>query len=141
MAVPAFLGAGVQRMWSMRGFSPVGVPLGLVQPRNTCTTIARRERYSRIPVRSDNTVAALSERRAYVEHTMTLISYNRQQVEQRSAVIEDFMKFRDPAAIMARARELGLSWFLLDPGDRVEWPADIIDRPAFERDGYRLYRF
>ena len=33
LAVPAFLGAGVQRIWAMRMFSPVRVPIGLVRCR------------------------------------------------------------------------------------------------------------
>ncbi|MGD0835540.1 MAG: hypothetical protein ABSB49_02725 [Polyangia bacterium] len=142
LTVPALLGEGVQRMWAMRGFAPVRVPLGLVQAAQYLHDHSEaREVFQDSQFDRTYTVAALSERRAYVEHTMTLISFNRQLVDQRSSVIEDFMQLRDPAAVIARARELGVNWFLLDPGDRVEWPGDITDRPAFARDGYRLYRF
>jgi len=51
------------------------------------------------------------------------------------------VSLRDSAAIAAHARELGLRWFLLNPGDRVAWPDEITGRPAFELGGYRLYRF
>jgi hypothetical protein len=87
------------------------------------------------------TVAALSEHRAYAARTMTRISYNSEQVEERAESIEKLMQLRDPAAVAASARELGLRWFLLNPGDRVEWPEEIANRPAFELGGYRLYRF
>jgi hypothetical protein len=51
------------------------------------------------------------------------------------------MDLRDAAAIAAAAREIGLRWFLLDPGDQIAWPAEVAQRPALELGGYRLYRF
>ena len=45
LAVPAFLGAGVQRLWAMRMFSPVRVPIGSSAPPSTCvTTVTARTR-------------------------------------------------------------------------------------------------
>jgi hypothetical protein len=57
------------------------------------------------------------------------------------AFIERFMELRDAAAVVATAHQIGLRWFLLDPGDQIAWPAEIARQPAFESDGYRLYRF
>ena len=51
------------------------------------------------------------------------------------------MELRDAAVVTATAQQIGLRWFLLDPGDQVAWPGEIIQRPAFELGGYRLYRF
>jgi hypothetical protein len=67
--------------------------------------------------------------------------YNSALVEERSDAIEALMRLRDSAAIAARARELGLRWFLLNPGNQVDWPEEITGRPAFELGGFRLYRF
>ena len=86
-------------------------------------------------------MAALSEGRAYAARTMTRIRYNSERVEERAEVIDQLMQLRDPTAVAATARELGLRWFLLNPSDKVEWPDEIANRPAFELDGYRLYRF
>jgi hypothetical protein len=149
MAVPAFLGSGVQRMWAvsrmtrtMSQMSPVRVPIGLVRAaeymrdHGGAQDIFQDSRFDRT-----YTVAALSERRAYAARTMTRMSYNSERVEQRADAIEHFMQLRDSAAVTATAREIGLRWFLLNPSDRVDWPAEIASQPAFELDGYRLYRF
>ena len=48
---------------------------------------------------------------------------------------------RESDTVIAGARGLGLRWFLLNPGDRVDWPEAIVGQPVFELGGYRLYRF
>jgi hypothetical protein len=139
MAVPAFFGSGVQGMWAMRKFSPVRVPIGLVQAAEYMRDHGdTRDIFQDSQFDRTYTVAALSERRAYAARTMTRIRYNSERVEERAEAIDKLMDLRDPAAI---ARELGLNWFLLNPGDRVKWPEEIANRPAFEMGGYRLYRF
>ncbi len=142
MAVPAFFGSGVQRMWAMRKFSPVRVPIGLVRAAEYMRDHGgTRDVFQDSEFDRTYTVAALSERRAYAARTMTRISQNSERVEERAETIDKLMQLRDPAALAATARELGLRWFLLNPSDRVDWPAEIATRPAFELGGYRLYRF
>jgi len=51
------------------------------------------------------------------------------------------MDLRDAPAVAAAAQQIGLRWFLLEPGDQIAWPDEIARRPAFELGGYRLYRF
>jgi hypothetical protein len=142
LAVPLFLGADVHRMWAMPMFSGVPVPTALVQVADYI-----REHGDRRDVFQDSgfdrvyTVAALAERRTYVSHTLTRVAHNSELVEERSAAIERFMQLRDPEVISATARRLGFQWFLLDPDDRVDWPAAVVSRPAFEQKGFRLYRF
>jgi hypothetical protein len=142
MAVPAYFGSGVQRMWAMRKFSPVRVPIGLyraaeyMRDHGSARDVFQDSQFDRT-----YTVAALSEHRAYAARTMTRISSNSERVEERAESIDKLMQLRDSAAVAATARELGLQWFLLEPGSKVEWPEEIANRPAFELDGYRLYRF
>jgi len=142
LAVPAFLGSGVQRMWAMRMFSPVRVPIGLVRAAEYIRDhgdgqdLVQDSQFDRTYV-----VAALAERRTYASRTLTIISYNSDLLQQRFAFIERFMELRDAAEVVATAHQIGLRWFLLDPGDQVAWPAEIVQRPAFELGGYRLYRF
>jgi hypothetical protein len=69
------------------------------------------------------------------------MSANGELLEQRLAIIDSFMQLRDATAVAATARQLDLRWFLLDPGDRVEWPDDLANRPVFALGGYKLYRF
>ncbi len=142
MAVPAYFGSGVQRMWAMGRFSPVRVPIGLyraaeyMRDHGVARDVFQDSQFDRT-----YTVAALSERRAYAARTMTRMSYHSDWIEQRAEAIDKLMQLRDPAALAATARELGLRWFLLNPSDKVEWPEAIANRPAFEMGGYRLYRF
>ena len=142
LAVPAFLGSGIQRMWAMRMFSPVRVPIGLYRAAEYMRDHGdARDVFQDAEFDRTYTVAALAERRAYVVHAMNPSRYNSALVAERADAIDALVRLRDSAAITARARELGLRWFLLNPGDRVDWPEEITGRPAFELGGFRLYRF
>jgi len=142
LGVPTFFGSGVQRMWAMRMFSSVHVPIGLIRAaeymhnQGSDRDIVQDSQFDRT-----YTVAALSERRSYASRTMTIMPYHGDLLEERIATVESFMDLRDAAAVVATAGKLGLRWFLLDPGDRVQWPEDIASRPAFALNGFRLYRF
>jgi hypothetical protein len=142
LAVPAVLGSGVQRIWAMRMFSPVRVPIGLVRAaeymrdHGDSQDVFQDSQFDRTCA-----VAALAERSTYAARTLTIMPYNSDLLQQRIASIESFMDLHDAAAVTATARQLGLRWFLLDPGDQLHWPREIVERPAFELEGYRLYRF
>jgi hypothetical protein len=142
LAVPGLLGAGVQRLSAMRMFSPVRVPLGLVRAaeymrdHGDSQDVFQDSQFDRTCA-----VAALAERSPYAARTLTIMSYNGELLQRRIDFIESFMELHDAAALVAAAQQIGLRWFLLDPGDQVRWPDDIVRRPAFELDGYRLYRF
>ncbi|MBN2575095.1 MAG: hypothetical protein JXP73_11080 [Deltaproteobacteria bacterium] len=143
LAVPAYFGSGVHQMWAMRSISPPHhIPVGLVRAaeyardHGGAQDLVQDSQLDRFCV-----VAALSERKAFVARSMTLIHHNADRVQERADAIEEFMALRDASAIMATARQLGFRWFLLNRGDRVDWPEPIVNRPAFELGGYRLYRF
>jgi hypothetical protein len=142
LAMPARLGSGVQRLAAMRMYSPVRVPIGLVRAAEYI-----RDHSDRQDLFEDSqfdwtcVVAAVAERRTYAARTLTIMSYNGDLLRQRIAFIEKLMDLRDAAAITAAARQIGLRWFLLEPGDQLAWPAEIVQRPAFELAGYRVYRF
>ncbi len=142
LAVPAFLGSGVQRLQAMRMFSPVRVPIGLVRAaeymrdHGDSQDVFQDSQFDRTCA-----VAALAERSTYAARTLTIMSYNGDLLQRRIASIESFMDLHDAAAIAATAHQIGLRWFLLDPGDQIAWPDEIAQRPAFELGGYRLYRF
>ena len=86
-------------------------------------------------------MAALSERRPYVARSQTKIRHNADRVEERVEAVDRLMGLRETAAVVATAKKLGIRWFLLDPGDVVDWPDELAKRPAFESDGFRLYGF
>lgn len=142
LAIPASLGAGVQRIWAMRMFSPVRVPIGLVRAaeyirdHGDAQDLFQDSQFDRTYV-----VAAVAERKTYAARTLTIIDYNGDLLQQRIAFIDRFMELRDAPLITAAAQQIGLRWFLLNPGDQLAWPAAIAERPVFELAGYRLYHF
>lgn len=142
LVVPALLGGGVQRIGAMRMFSPVRVPLGLVRAAEYMRDHGDpQELFQDSQFDRTYVVAAMSERRAYAARTLTIIDYRSDLLQQRMSFIERFMDLRDGAAISAAAQQIGLRWFLLNPGDQLAWPPEISQRPVFELNGYRLYRF
>jgi len=142
MAVPAFFGSGVQQMWAMPRISPYRIPVAVVRiaeyirGHGSIEDVIQDSQFDR-----NYTLAALSERRAFASRTMTLMPYHSEMVEARADAIDKFMGIRHSKLVAATARALGFRWFLLEPGDRVDWPAEIADHPAFEMDRFRLYEF
>jgi len=142
LAVPAFLGPGVQQLRAMRLFAPVLVPNGLVRAaeymrdHGDARDLFQDSQFDRTCV-----VAALGERSPYAARSMTVMSYNGDLLQQRIERVDRFTELRDAASVVTTAQQLGIRWFLLEPGDQVAWPEEIMRRPAFELDGYRLYQF
>lgn len=143
LAVPAFLGSGIHRMWAMPRISPpLRIPSAFfraaayIRDHSNPHELFQDSQFDRYCA-----VAALSERRPYVARSQTKIRYNADQVEERVESIDRLMGLRETAAVVATARKLGIRWFLLDPGDTVDWPDELTKRPAFESDGFRLYGF
>ncbi len=142
MTVPACFGSGVQQMWAMPRISPVRIPVALfrvaqyIRDHGGPEDVFQDSQFDRI-----YTVAALSERRAFAARTMTRMPYRSEMVEVRAAAIDKFMGIVQPKLVAATARALGFRWFLLEPGDRVDWPAEITSHPAFEMARFRLYEF
>jgi len=142
LAVPAFLGAGVQRLWAMRLFSPFQVPNGLVRAAEYMRDHGdSRDVFQDSQLDRTCVVAALSERSTYAAQTFTTMSYNGDLLQQRVTLVDRLTGLRDAAAVTTTAQQLGMRWFLLEPGDQVAWPDTIMRSPIFELDGYRLYRF
>lgn len=142
LGVPAIAGRGVQLMWAMPRLSPVRLPTALLHAAQYL-----REHSAPDDVFQDSqfdrgyAVAALAERRSFVSHTLTRMSFRSEEVETRSAAIDRFMAIREPKLLRATARALGFQWFLLEPGDRVDWPVEIVSHPAFKEGSLALYRF
>jgi len=142
LAVPALLGSGVQRLWAMRLFSPVQVPNGLVRAAEYMRDHGDgRDVFQDSQLDRTCVVAALSERSTYAAQTFTTMSYNGDLLQQRVTLVDRLTGLREAAAVTATAQQLGMRWFLLEPGDQVAWPDAIMRSPVFELDGYRLYRF
>ena len=48
------------------------------------------------------------------------------------------LRIRDPKLVLATARAYGLRWFVLQRGNRVNWPRDTL-KPALETGPFTLY--
>jgi hypothetical protein len=140
MVVPARFGAGVQRMWVMPRMSPVRIPSSLLdvatylREHGDAEDVFQASQFDRIYA-----LAALSERRTFVAHTLTRMPFRAEIVETRTAAIDRFMHLRQPTAIRATARAFGFRWFVLERGDRVDWPPEIASDPVLETGPFKLY--
>ena len=141
-AVPAHFGPGVQRIWAMPAHCPVRLPSALVRVAEYIRAHGPKEdavqhsQFDRIYA-----FAALSERRTFVSHTMVRIPFRGEMVEARTNAVDHFMTLKQPKAIAATARAFGFRWFILERGERVEWPSSILDHPVLETGPFRLYEF
>jgi len=142
LIVPALLGPGVQHIPAMRMFSPVRVPLALVRAAAYVRDHAgSQDIFQDSQFDRTSAVAALSEHSPYAARPLTIMPSNGELLQRRIAFIEGFMDLHDAAAVTAAAQQIGLRWFLLDPGDQIHWAPEIAEHPVFELAGYRLYRF
>lgn len=142
MAVPAWLGSGVHRMWAMRSISPpLHVPTGLVRAAEFIRDHAEvHDLIQDSQLDRLSLVTALSDRQAFAGRALTRMPHNADRVDARAGAMEKLMALRDPRAVTATAQAFGVRWFLLNRGDRVAWAEALASRPAFELEGYRVYR-
>lgn len=126
LLVPARLGAGVQTNWAMPQLSPLRVPTSVVQVAHYM-----RDHGDPKDVFQDSgfdrlyTLAALSERRAFVAHTLVVMPFYADLVHSRSAIVDRFTSMRRPKAISSAAHAFGFRWFVHQRGDRLDWPDEI----------------
>jgi hypothetical protein len=142
MAVPASFGPGVQLMWVMSKISPVRLPKPLVEVAEHIRThgppddIFQDSQFDRIYA-----IAALSERRPFVAHTLTRMPFRAEMVATRSAAVDRLMAISRPKLVLGTARAYGLRWFVVHRGNKVQWPAGIADNPALQAGSLKLYDF
>jgi hypothetical protein len=128
LAVPAYLGSGVQTMWAMPRISPVKVPSSLLRvaehmrSHGSSDDVFQDSQFDRTYI-----FAALAERRPFVAHTLTRMPFRSEMVEARTSAIYHFMAIRQPKLITGTARALGFRWFVLQRGDQVDWPPEVVD--------------
>ncbi len=142
MAVPAHFGRGVQVMWAMPAISPVRLPRAYLQVADYLRThggpkdVFQDSQFDRTYV-----FAALSERRTFVAHTLTRMPYRGEMVDTRTSAIDHFMGIRTPKLVGPTAHALGFRWFVLERGDRVDWPPEIANHPVLQTGPFALYEF
>ncbi len=141
LAVPAFFGRGVQRLWAMPAISPVRVPVSLVRTAEYLRAhggpedLFQDSQFDRVYA-----IAALSERRTFVSHTMTHMPFRGEMVATRTAAIDRLMGLSQPKLVSGTARAYGIRWFVLQKGNRVNWPPEAA-KPVFEMGNFTVYEF
>jgi hypothetical protein len=119
-------------------------PRGLVESaRWIARAGSRREVVQDGRYDEDFLVGGLSERRSYLARPTIFLRDKsprvRAEVEVRRARLEAMKGFTAREQLAAFARQTGIRWYVLHPGDAVAWPADVLDRPAFADRGFRVY--
>jgi hypothetical protein len=141
LVVPAFFGSGVQLMWTMPRISPVRLSVPLVRVAEYLRTHGSKDDvFQDSQFDRGYAIAALSERRPFISHTLTNMPYRGEMVAARTAAIDRLMVLRDPKLVAATAHAYGLRWFLLQKGNRVHWPPEVADR-VFEMEPFTVYEF
>jgi hypothetical protein len=142
LVVPGMLGPGVQRMWSMPKLSPVLLPSTLVRvaehmrARGSSEDVFQDSQFDRIYA-----LAALSERRAFVSHTLTRMPFRAEMVATRSAAVDRLMGLGQESLVRGTAQAYGIRWFVLQRGNKVHWPAELAKSPAFQSGSFTVYEF
>jgi hypothetical protein len=142
LPLPAMFSSGVQRLRNSGLRYNLRIPPALFQAAEIMRTQGKPDDIFQDSSFDDNYVtAALSERRPYVEHMLVHVQHNDALINQRTAQVIDLMSTGEQAAVLAKAKALGIRWFLLRPGHQVGWPPTLASHPAFDIAGYRVYRF
>ena len=112
MAVPARLGSGVHQLRAMPQNSPVRLPLALVRAaeyirsHGSTRDVIQHSQFDRIYA-----LAALSERRTFVSHTMTRMPFRGDMIEARTTAVDHLMESRRASLVSATAHAFGFRWF------------------------------
>ena len=84
-------------------------------------------------------VTALAERQIFVaDHPWSNIS---PEFNKRIQALNDFKNNISEDEVLLFAKENNISWYILQPISRVQWPKFILEKPVFVCDGYRVYNF
>ncbi len=140
LLVPASLGRGVQLMWVMHAISPIRVPHALLHMTDYLLThsqpgeVIQDSQFDRYYI-----IAALSERRSFVAHPLTLMPYRADMVERRSDAVDRLMTLNLPKLVKATAGVFGLRYFILQRGSQVRWPQEMLDEAVFQEGAFSVF--
>lgn len=141
MTVPYFWGHKLQMgpVWG-KNYSWVRVPAGLV---HACLFLRESSENKDVfqDSEGDPTVicTGLSERCEFLVNPVARVR-KPPQFSERKAKIEKLEAFASKKEITDFAVSCGIRWYILRPEDKVQWPKDVLDHPAFEEGGYRIFK-
>jgi hypothetical protein len=142
LVVPFHFGPGVQLMWIMPRISPARVPTALVEIAEHIRTHSRpQDVFQDAEFDRFYAIAALSERRTFVAHTMTAMPYRSDLVIKRTEAVNNLLNLRYEKLVKTTAKFMKIRWFVRFQGARANWPEQMREKPAFQSGPFYLYDF
>lgn len=142
LTVPASFGPGVQLMWVMRKISPARVPTALVEVAEYIRTHGEKDDvFQDAEFDRYYAIAALSERRTFVAHTLTRMPYRSEMVLVRSDAVNRLLNLKSDKLVKTTGTLMGIRWFVRYTGARAKWPVEMRDNPAFRAGPFYVYDF
>jgi hypothetical protein len=88
-------------------------------------------------------LTALSERPSFATRTKFWLRISKTfrgfHYREQLQLLEDLKSAGNLPDLQRGARETGIRWLLCHPDDHYSWPAEFLDHPVFESDGYKVY--
>jgi hypothetical protein len=128
-------------MWAMPRLSPVRLPSAFVRvaeylrTHGSASDVFQDSQFDRTYV-----IAALSERRTFVSHTMTRMPHRGEMIAIRTAAIDRLMGLEQAKLVAGTARAFGIRWFVLHRGNSVNWRPGAA-KPVLDAGVLTLYEF
>ena len=137
--VPARFGAGIQTLANW-GFGHQRLPAGQVAAAEFIRANSpRTDVVQDAQIATGMILSALSERQAFASGTNG--AREPAGLPERMRALEKLAQNRDGSRVEAFMRENGIRWYVVNPGNRILWTDTIGRPPAFQCNGYRVYRF
>jgi GNAT superfamily N-acetyltransferase len=142
MVVPAYQGRGVQLMWVMPKISPVRLPKPVmevaeyIRSHGSPEDVFQDTQFDRVYA-----IAALSERRPFVAHTLTRMPFREEMVSTRTVAVNRIMAMKQAKLVSGTLQAYGVRWFVVPAGNRLNWPAELADSPVYRSGPLSLYEF
>ncbi len=117
------------------------IPIGLY---NACLFVRDNSPVTAFVQDSQNdpklAVAALTERQIYASkmHLGTYLN-TPPGLKKRIIQLEMFKQFDLPADIIKFMNYFKVKWYIMRPGEKTAWPKAILDHPAYESHGYKVF--
>jgi hypothetical protein len=147
LSIPWREGAGVQAAgppWA-GPHTRVAVPRGLVDCAEFLRTKTRKDAVIQDSAGDEQVIlGGLSERRSYLCRPREIAGNqdfpHKDEILARIGAFDRLRKASTREKLAQLSAETGVRWYVLHPGDHVDWPEDVQARPAFASHGYTVYR-
>jgi hypothetical protein len=144
--VPLYYGSGLQRgRWAGADeFSSLRVDRGLID----CAHYIRGQLPTNTVVQDSHLdpvliLAGLAERPSFAARldvwTSASKAFRESSYREQLRELESLQRATNIVDLQRGVRETRIRWYVVHPGDRIVWPAEFREWPAFESNGYKVY--